>query len=177
MTSDGRTYRLFNHHLLQATCSLKDDRMITEASGPMSIVPGVRSALEMIEGQVPALAGEELCISTWTPPVPSVAFQRLAQSQIKATLGIRTPDQVTISITEECPNRCIHCALPDSGRHLRLEPEKVKEIRIDCDYDAILLLVEQKGGACHTGYRSCFYRTVEGKIVGEKIFEPKDVYR
>jgi phosphoribosyl-AMP cyclohydrolase len=53
----------------------------------------------------------------------------------------------------------------------------VKEIRIDCDYDAILLLVELKGGACHTGYRSCFYRTVDGKIVGEKFFEPEAVYR
>jgi phosphoribosyl-AMP cyclohydrolase len=55
--------------------------------------------------------------------------------------------------------------------------QQVKEIRIDCDNDAILLLVEQKGGACHTGYRSCFYRTVDGEIVGQKIFEPQDVYR
>lgn len=54
--------------------------------------------------------------------------------------------------------------------------QQVMEIRIDCDMDAILLLVEQKGGACHTGYRSCFYRTIDGKVIGEKIFEPRDVY-
>jgi phosphoribosyl-AMP cyclohydrolase len=54
--------------------------------------------------------------------------------------------------------------------------QKVVEIRIDCDGDSILLLVEQLGGACHTGYRSCFFKTIDGKIVGQKIFEPKDVY-
>jgi phosphoribosyl-AMP cyclohydrolase len=54
--------------------------------------------------------------------------------------------------------------------------QKVKEIRIDCDLDSILLLVEQVGGACHMGYRSCFYRNLEGEIVGEKVFEPGDVY-
>jgi phosphoribosyl-AMP cyclohydrolase len=56
----------------------------------------------------------------------------------------------------------------------------VREIRIDCDSDTVLFKVEQKGGAaCHTGYRSCFYRTVkDGKaeIVGEKIFDPEEVY-
>jgi phosphoribosyl-AMP cyclohydrolase len=55
--------------------------------------------------------------------------------------------------------------------------QKVKEIRIDCDLDSVLLLVDQVGGACHMGYRSCFYRNLEGKIVGEKVFEPDDVYR
>jgi phosphoribosyl-AMP cyclohydrolase len=39
----------------------------------------------------------------------------------------------------------------------------VKEIRIDCDQDAVLLLIEQvKEGACHTGRRSCFFRQIEG---------------
>lgn len=37
----------------------------------------------------------------------------------------------------------------------------VKEIRYDCDCDAVLLLIEQVGAACHTGNRSCFYRKIE----------------
>jgi len=58
----------------------------------------------------------------------------------------------------------------------------VKEIRIDCDDDTILLRVEQLGGAaCHTGYRSCFYRKVEADgavhVIGEPVFDPKEVYR
>ena len=53
----------------------------------------------------------------------------------------------------------------------------IHDILIDCDADAVLLKVEQIGGACHTGYRSCFYRTIEGKVVGEKLFEPEDVYK
>jgi len=57
----------------------------------------------------------------------------------------------------------------------------VKDIFIDCDDDTILLYVQQLGGAaCHTGYKSCFYRQVkEGKnvVVGEKIFDPKEVYK
>lgn len=60
----------------------------------------------------------------------------------------------------------------ESSGHFQL----VKEIRIDCDGDAILLLVEQVGGACHTGYRSCFYRTIDGTLVGERAFDPEDIY-
>ncbi len=53
----------------------------------------------------------------------------------------------------------------------------VHDILIDCDADAVLLKVEQIGGACHTGYRSCFYRTIEGKVIGEKLFEPDKIYK
>jgi phosphoribosyl-AMP cyclohydrolase len=54
--------------------------------------------------------------------------------------------------------------------------QNVQEIRVDCDGDAVLYRVDQEGGACHTGHRSCFYRTVEGDVVGEKVFDPEAVY-
>jgi phosphoribosyl-AMP cyclohydrolase len=54
--------------------------------------------------------------------------------------------------------------------------QHVKEARIDCDEDCLLLLVEQDTAACHTGYVSCFYRDIDGRIVGTKVFEPGDVY-
>ena len=57
--------------------------------------------------------------------------------------------------------------------------QAVRELRIDCDADAVLVKVEQAGGACHTGYRSCFYRVLrdEGFVeAGEKVFDPGDVY-
>ena len=58
----------------------------------------------------------------------------------------------------------------------------VKEIRIDCDDDTVLLKVDQIGGAaCHTGHRSCFYRIVDEQgtleIVGKPVFDPEEVYK
>jgi phosphoribosyl-AMP cyclohydrolase len=40
---------------------------------------------------------------------------------------------------------------------------KVREIRVDCDQDALVLLVEPAGPACHTGATSCFYRRLDGE--------------
>lgn len=54
--------------------------------------------------------------------------------------------------------------------------QHVREIRFDCDADCLLLLVHQTGGACHNGYKSCFYRTLDGKIVGEKVFDENQIY-
>ncbi len=60
--------------------------------------------------------------------------------------------------------------------------QKVKEVRFDCDGDCLLVKVEQVGGACHTGYRSCFYRKLKDKkgntsVSGKKIFDPDKVYK
>lgn len=63
--------------------------------------------------------------------------------------------------------------------------QRVREVRLDCDQDAVLLLVEQEGpGACHVGYRACFYRRVvpdgSGGVRLEtaeaKAYDPAGVY-
>ena len=54
--------------------------------------------------------------------------------------------------------------------------QTIEEIRVDCDGDAVLYLVDQAGGACHTGYETCFYRTIDGERVADRIFDPDDVY-
>ncbi len=64
--------------------------------------------------------------------------------------------------------------------------QRVVEMRIDCDQDAVWIKVQQVAGACHTGRRSCFYRVMPlGQKAGaatltfrdEKVFDPKTVYR
>ncbi len=57
--------------------------------------------------------------------------------------------------------------------------QKVVEVRIDCDADTILLLVEQQGAACHEGYASCFFRSCSETGVVEnqpRLIDPKTVY-
>ncbi len=69
----------------------------------------------------------------------------------------------------------------------------VKEIRIDCDNDTVLLKVEQIGGAaCHMGYKSCFFKKIEHgparnalackaggsvRVIGKPLFDPEEVYK
>ncbi len=63
--------------------------------------------------------------------------------------------------------------------------QRVVEMRVDCDQDAVWIKVEQTGGACHTGRRTCFYRAVPlgeaGAVTLEfrdgRVFDPKAVYR
>ena len=58
--------------------------------------------------------------------------------------------------------------------------QKVKRVSLDCDGDAVLVEAQQVGGACHTGYRSCFYRALTPartwKESGRKVFDPERVY-
>jgi len=57
--------------------------------------------------------------------------------------------------------------------------QMLKEFRVDCDSDTLLLLVDQTGPACHTGRRSCFYQVLDGdelRIDSEPLIDPKELY-
>jgi phosphoribosyl-AMP cyclohydrolase len=63
-----------------------------------------------------------------------------------------------------------------SGQKLRL-----RELRVDCDQDALLVRVELSGSAvCHEGYRSCFFRRIEkdgdAAVIAERVFSPAELY-
>jgi phosphoribosyl-AMP cyclohydrolase len=59
--------------------------------------------------------------------------------------------------------------------------QEVRGVFVDCDADTILLKVHQVGGAaCHEGYKSCFFRRVQGdalQVVAERVFDPGQVYK
>jgi len=91
-------------------------------------------------------------------------------------------NQEALKITEETKKACYFSR---SRNKLWIKGEssgnvqKVREIRLDCDGDTVLLKVLQTSGACHLGYRSCFFRKWEEKqwiIHGKKMFDPEKVY-
>lgn len=56
----------------------------------------------------------------------------------------------------------------------------VREVYVDCDGDAVLLKVDQRGAACHEGYASCFYRCREGEgwqVIGARLVDPRQAYK
>lgn len=58
--------------------------------------------------------------------------------------------------------------------------QRLVELRLDCDGDTLLLLVDQTGVACHTGRRSCFYRAVRDQrleTISEVVVAPETLYR
>jgi phosphoribosyl-AMP cyclohydrolase len=60
------------------------------------------------------------------------------------------------------------------------QSQTVKSLRVDCDGDTLLMLVEQEGVACHTGRSNCFFNEVDAqgriKVIAEPLVSPEDLY-
>lgn len=58
--------------------------------------------------------------------------------------------------------------------------QELVEMRVDCDLDCLLVIARQTGPACHKGYRSCFFRRVEGEaleVIADRLKSPDEMYR
>ncbi|HUW68535.1 MAG TPA: radical SAM protein, partial [Candidatus Nanoarchaeia archaeon] len=139
MTS--QEFQIYHNGLFSISAYMENDFVRTRSKGPVSplLKHFIKDLAGIFDNQTPARVTQDvLYFSTWMPPIPSIAFDRLVRSQIRSMiaetgwkLGLplsTNPEQVTISITEECPNRCIHCALPDTKNKTSLKPSTIKNI-------------------------------------------------
>ena len=148
VASVNMKYHLYKNPIFKVYAIVEDGRVRIKTSGIASSLmkPMVSGMLDIFDGEKPAkVEDSRLIFSTWMPPIPSTAFSRSVANQIKALRGSMVPEQVTISITEECPNNCIHCALPDTKNKDRLSPEMAKDV-IDQSLDMGTTLIIFDGG-------------------------------
>ena len=148
MASVNMKYHLYKNPIFKVYAIVEDGRVRIKTSGIASSLmkPMVSGMLDIFDGEKPAKVEDgRLIFSTWMPPIPSTPFSRSVANQIKALRGSMVPEQVTISITEECPNNCIHCALPDTKNKDRLSSEMIMDV-IDQSLDMGTTLIIFDGG-------------------------------
>lgn len=99
------------------------------AAGPLAPVakPVVKKINSIFENEKPISSGDRLIFSTWIPPAPGRAFDRMISAQLRFLTRRRVPDQLSISVFRGCPNSCIHCSAPSRSGDL-LEGDAVKRV-------------------------------------------------
>ncbi len=101
--------------LLKIEAETEGSRITFRATGPLSRVAGpvIRKINETFASEKPISYGpDQIIFSTWIPPAPSPAFDRMISAQVAALTRRRVPDQVSIAIIRACPNNCLHCSAP-----------------------------------------------------------------
>ncbi|MCD4765776.1 MAG: radical SAM protein [Methanosarcinales archaeon] len=88
---------------------------------------------------------KKIIFSSWAPPIPSTAFDRLITAQIASVLKKRVPDQSSIGITMRCPNKCIHCGAADIIADPELSLDEVNRV-IDESIELGSYLISFDGG-------------------------------
>ncbi len=88
---------------------------------------------------------KKIIFSSWAPPIPSTAFDRLISAQIASVLKKRVPDQSSIGITMRCPNKCIHCGAADIIADPELSLDEVNRV-VDESIELGSYLISFDGG-------------------------------
>ena len=116
--------------LLKIEASYEGKGIKLSPKGPLS--PLAKPAMGLINRvfseEKPIRSGpDKFIFSTWIPPAPSLAFDRMLSAQVGSLLGKKIPDQLSIAVIKACPNRCIHCSAPARQGEI-LSPDVVKKV-------------------------------------------------
>jgi len=111
--------------------------------------------------------------------VPAIAQQHDTGEVLMLAWMNRSAVQETLATRRVCYFSRSRNALWRKGETSG-QVQHLKELRVDCDGDTLLLLVDQQGVACHTGRRSCFFRTArdgDWPTIAEPLVDPAQLYR
>lgn len=126
---ENKKYYIYKNPFFSVFISIKNKRSAVKTEGVLAPVLKKFVEREMDffnDKKIVKQCGKHLIFSTWLPPIPSTAFNRLVKSRMAGLLGQNKPEQMTISITEDCPNKCLHCALPNKNNNSKLNLDEAK---------------------------------------------------
>jgi MoaA/NifB/PqqE/SkfB family radical SAM enzyme len=100
--------------LLRIEASAEGKSIRLAARGPLALAakPVIDVINKVFADEKPISYGDELIFSSWIPPAPSRAFDRMLSAQVGALTRRRVPDQLSIAVFRGCPNDCLHCSAP-----------------------------------------------------------------
>ena len=101
--------------LLKIVASAEAEGIRLSARGPAALLakPIIDQINKVFSTEKPISSGPDRFIfSTWIPPAPSLAFDRMLNAQVGAMIRRPVPDQFSIAVVKACPNDCLHCSAP-----------------------------------------------------------------
>jgi MoaA/NifB/PqqE/SkfB family radical SAM enzyme len=140
--------RVYDKSYIKLNAEIENGKVQLVSEGTLSPVakPIINRINKIFLEEKPiSVSADNIIVSTWAPPVPSTAFDRLISAQISSMLKKRVPDQASIGITMRCPNKCIHCGAADIIADPELSLNEVNKA-VDESIDLGSYLISFDGG-------------------------------
>lgn len=139
--------RVYDKSYIKVNAETENGKVQLVPEGTLSPVakPIINRINKMFLEEKPISVEENIIFSSWAPPVPSTAFDRLISAQIASLMKKRVPDQSSIGITMRCPNKCIHCGAADIIADPELSLDEVNRV-VDESIDLGSYLISFDGG-------------------------------
>jgi MoaA/NifB/PqqE/SkfB family radical SAM enzyme len=122
--------RVYDKSYIKLNANTRNGKVQLVPEGTLSPVakPIVNRINKVFLEEKPISVDDKIIFSSWAPPIPSTAFDRLISAQVASVLRKRVPDQSSIGITMRCPNKCIHCGAADIIADPELSLDEVNRV-------------------------------------------------